>query len=186
MYGINDLKNGTTFELDGQPFIVLDYQHSKQGRSGAVLRTKIRNLLTGATVQRTFSGSEKFAEVDIERKKVQYLYADGDRYYFMDQKDYTQFDLPAEELGHSVNYLKDGEVVQFQFYGDKPINLDLPVKMDFKVTEAGEGLKGDSASGSTKVVTVETGLKVNVPLFIKEGDLIRLNTTDGSYVERAK
>lgn len=186
MYGINDLKTGTTFELDGQPFVVLDYQHSKQGRSGAVLRTKLKNLLTSATVQRTFSGSEKFTEVQIERKKVQYLYLDNGHYYFMDQDDYTQFDLPAEDLGSNVNYLKDGEVVQFQFYADKPISLDLPVKMDFHVTEAGEGLKGDSASGSTKVVTLETGLKVNVPLFIKEGDIIRLNTTDGSYVERAK
>ena len=186
MYGINDLKNGTTFELDGQPFVVLDYQHSKQGRSGAVLRTKIKNLITGAIVQRTFSGSEKFSEVQIDRKKVQYLYADSDHYYFMDQNDYSQFDLPAEELGNSIHYLKDGEVVQFQFYDDKPINLDLPVKMDFLVTEAGEGLKGDTASGSTKVVTIETGLKVNVPLFIKEGEKIRINTTDGSYVERAK
>jgi elongation factor P len=186
MYGINDLKNGTTFELDGQPFIVLDYQHSKQGRSGAVLRTKIKNLLTGATIQRTFSGNEKFNEIQIDRKKVQYLYTDGGHYYFMDQDDYSQFDLPAEELENSVHYLKDGEVVQFQFYGDKPINLDLPVKMDFLVTEAGEGLKGDTASGSTKVVTIETGLKVNVPLFIKEGEVIRVNTTDGSYVERAK
>ena len=186
MYSINDLKTGTTFELDGQPYAVLDYQHSKKGRSGAVLRTKLKNLLTGATVQRTFSGSEKFNEVDIERKKVQYLYLDGGRYYFMDQNDYTQFDLPADDLGSNVNYLKEGEPVQFQFYGDKPINLELPVKMDFLVTEAGEGLKGDSASGSTKVVTLETGLKVNVPLFIKQGDNLRINTTDGSYVERAK
>lgn len=186
MYSINDLKIGTTFELDGQPFVVLDYQHSKQGRSGAVLRTKLKNLLTGATVSKTFSGSEKVGEVQIERKKVQYLYADGDRYYFMDQNDYSQFDLPAEDMGNNVNYLKDGEVVQFQFYGDKPINLDLPVKMDFLVTEASEGLKGDTASGSTKVVTLETGLKVNVPLFIKQGDILRINTTDGSYVERAK
>jgi elongation factor P len=186
MYGINDLKNGTTFELEGQPFVVLDYQHSKQGRSGAVLRTKIKNLLTGATVQRTFSGSEKFGEVQIERKKVQYLYLDNGRYFFMDQNDYSQFDLSAEDLGSNTSYLKDGEIVTFQFYAGKPISLDLPVKMDFLVTEASEGLKGDTASGSTKVVTIETGLKINVPLFIKEGDMLRINTTDGSYVERAK
>jgi len=186
MYGINDLKTGTTFELDGQPFTVLDYQHSKQGRSGAVLRTKLKNLLTGATVSKTFSGSDKFNEVHIERKKVQYLYMDAGRYYFMDQNDYSQFDLSAEDLGSNINYLKDGEVVGFQFYAGNPINLDLPVKMDFLVTEASEGLKGDTASGATKTVTLETGLKVNVPLFIKQGDRVRLNTTDGSYVERAK
>jgi elongation factor P len=186
MYGITDLKTGTTFEIEGVPFAVLDYQHSKKGRSGAVMRTKLKNLLTGATVQKTFSGNEKFVEVDIERKKVQYLYADGGRYYFMDQNDYSQFDLAAEDLGHNINYLKDGEVVQFQFYQGNPINLDLPVKMDFLVTEASKGLKGDTASGATKSVTLETGLKVNVPLFIKEGDTLRINTTDGSYVERAK
>jgi len=186
MYGITDLKTGTTFELEGSPFSVIEYQHSKKGRSGAVMRTKLKNLLTGAIVQRTFSGNEKFNEVDIERKKVQFLYGDGGRYYFMDQADYSQFDLPAEELGNNIHYLKDGGLVQFQFYGDKPINLDLPVKMDFLVTESSKGLKGDTASGSTKVVTVETGLKVNVPLFIKEGDMLRINTTDGSYVERAK
>jgi len=186
MYGITDLKTGVTFEIEGVPFAVIEYQHSKKGRSGAVMRTKLKNLLTGAVVQKTFSGNEKFVEVQIERKKVQYLYEDGGRYYFMDQNDYSQFDLPAEDLGHNINYLKDGGEVQFQFYDGRPINLDLPVKMDFIVTEASEGLKGDTSSGATKTVTLETGLKVNVPLFIKQGDGIRVNTTDGSYVERAK
>jgi len=186
MYGITDLKTGTTFEVDGAPFTVLDYQHSKKGRSGAVMRTKIKNLLTGAIVQKTFSGNEKFAEVQIERRKVQYLYKDGNNYYFMDVDSYEQFDMTAEDLGRNTSFLKDGENVQFQFYQGKPINLDLPVKMDFEVTEASEGLKGDTASGATKVVKIETGLAVNVPLFIKEGDKIRINTTDGSYVERAK
>jgi elongation factor P len=186
MYAISDLKNGTTFEVDGAPFIVLDYQHSKKGRSGAVMRTKIKNLLTGAIVQRTFSGNEKFPEVDIERRKVQYLYRDGNSYNFMDVASYDQFDMTADDLGNNTNYLKDGEVVQFQFYLNKPINLELPVKMDFEVTEASEGLKGDTASGATKMVTLETGLTVYVPLFIKQGDKVRVNTTDGSYVERAK
>lgn len=186
MYGINDLKTGTTFEVEGSPFVVLDYQHSKQGRSGAVMRTKIRNLLTGAVLQKTFSGNEKFVEVQIERRKVQYLYRDGASYYFMDVNDYSQFDLNSEDLGNNVNYLKDGENVQFQFYNDKPINLDLPPKLDFEVTEASEGLKGDTASGATKAVIIETGLSVNVPLFIKQGDKIRISTADGSYVERAK
>ncbi len=186
MYGITDLKTGTTFEVDGAPYVVLDYQHSKQGRSGAVMRTKIKNLLTGAIVQRTFSGNEKFAEVQIDRRKVQYLYKDGASYYFMDVDNYDQFDMTADELGNNINYLKDGEIVQFQFYQGKPINLDLPIKMDFEVTEASEGLKGDTASGATKMVVIETGLNVYVPLFIKQGDKIRVNTSDGSYVERAK
>ncbi len=186
MYGITDLKNGTTFEVDGAPYIVLDYQHSKKGRSGAVMRTKIKNLLTGAIVQRTFSGNEKFPEVDIERRKVQYLYKDGASYYFMDVNSYEQFDMTSEDLGNNINYLKDGDTVGFQFYQNKPINLELPIKMDFEVTEASEGLKGDTASGATKMVVIETGLNVYVPLFIKQGDKIRVNTSDGSYVERAK
>lgn len=185
MYGINDLKTGTTFELEGQPFVVLEYQHSKQGRSGAVLRTKIKNILNGSILQRTFSGSEKFNEVQIERKKVQYLYADDNRYYFMDQEDYSQFDMSKDELGLLVNFLNDGEVVQAQYYQGKPINIELPIKMDFRVTEAAEGLKGNSASSSTKTVTLETGYTVNVPLFIKQGDKVRVNTTTGEYVERA-
>lgn len=186
MYGINDLKTGTTFEVDGQPFVVVEYQHSKKGRSGAVMRTKIKNLLTGAFVQKTFSGNEKFAEVSIERRKVQYLYKDGTQYYFMDIDDYSQFDLTADDLGNNVSYLKDGENVQFQFYQGRPINLDLPPKLDFLVTEASDGVKGDTASSATKVVTIETGLHVTVPLFVKQGDKIRISTTDGSYVERAK
>lgn len=185
MYGINDLKTGTTFELEGQPFVVLDYQHSKQGRSGAVMRTKIKNLLTGSIIQRTFSGNEKFNEVEIERRKVQYLYEEGGRYYFMDQDDYSQFDLSNDDLGSVANFLKDGEVVQAQYYQGKAINIELPVKMDFEVTEASEGLKGNSASTSNKTITLETGFKVNVPLFIKQGDRVRVNTQTGEYVERA-
>ncbi len=186
MYGITDLKTGTTFEVEGAPYVVLEYQHSKQGRSGAVMRTKIRNLLTGAIVQKTFSGNEKFAEVQIERHKVQYLYQDNGSYYFMDVDSYDQFELTKDDLGNNLNYLKDGEVYQFQFYQGRPINLELAPKMDFEVTEASEGLRGDTASSATKVVTIETGLNVTVPLFIKRGDKIRISTVDGSYVERAK
>jgi elongation factor P len=171
MYGINDLKTGTTFELEGQPFVVLDYQHSKMGRGGAVMRTKIKNLITGAILQRTFQGNDKFNEVQIERRKVQHLYEDGGRFYFMDQDDYSQFDLGKDDLGSVANFLKDGEVVQAQYYLGKPINIELPVKMDFEVTEASEGVRGDTASKTVKPVVLETGYKVNVPLFIKQGDI---------------
>lgn len=185
MYGINDLKTGTTFEVDGQPFVVLDYQHSKQGRGGAVMRTKIKNLLTGSILQRTFQGNDKFNEVQIERKNVQFLYEDSGRYYFMDQDDYSQFDMAKEDLGTAVNFLKDGEMVQAQYYEGRAINIELPIKMEFEVIEASEGLRGDTASKTVKTVTLETGYKVNVPLFIKLGDKLRINTTTGEYVERA-
>ena len=184
MITINDLKTGTTFEYDGNPFIVLDYQHSKMGRGGAVLRTKLKNLVTGATIQRTFQGSDKFEEIRIERRKVQFLYQDDGRYYFMDQEDYSQFDLSKEDLGNAINYLKDGEVIQFQYYKGQPINTDLPVKMAFKVTQASEGLKGDTVSAATKQVKIETGMTVSVPLFIKQGDKIRIDTRTGQYVDR--
>jgi len=185
MYTINDLKTGTTFEMEGSPYLVLEYQHSKMGRGGAVMRTKIKNLLTGAILQRTFQGSDKFNEVRIERRKVQYLYQDSGRYYFMDQEDYSQFDMGNDELGSAINFLKDGEIVQFQYYEGKPINIDLPIKMVFEVTEASEGVKGDTVSSSTKQVKIETGLTVNVPLFVKQGDKIRVDTRNGAYVERA-
>ncbi|MDD5693450.1 MAG: elongation factor P [Patescibacteria group bacterium] len=185
MYSINDLKTGTTFEHGGNPFIVLDYQHSKMGRGGAVLRTKLKNLVTGAVVQQTFQSSDKFEEIRIERRKVQYLYNDSGRYYFMDQEDYTQFDMSKGDLDSANNFLKDGEIVQFQYYKGKPINIDLPVKMTFEVTEASEGLKGDTVSAATKQVKIETGLMVNVPLFVKQGDKIRVDTRTGAYVERA-
>ena len=185
MYSINDLKTGTTFEDEGNPFIVLDYQHSKMGRGGAVMRTKLKNLVTGAVVQKTFQSSDKFEEIRIERRKVQYMYCDSGRYFFMDQDDYSQFDLSKESLDSAENYLKDGEVVQFQYYKGQPINIDLPIKMVFEVTEASEGLKGDTVSAATKQIKIETGLNVNVPLFVKQGDKIRIDTRTGQYVERA-
>ncbi len=185
MYSINDLKTGTTFEYDQAPYIVLDYQHSKMGRSGAVLRTKLKNLITGATVQHTFQSSDKLEEIRIERRKVQFLYQDSGRYFFMDQEDYSQFDMSKEDLETAVNYLKDGEIIQFQYYKDKPINIDLPIKMTFEVTQASEGLKGDTVSAATKQVKIETGMMINAPLFIKQGDKIRVDTRTGQYVERA-
>ena len=185
MYSINDLKTGTTFEGEGNPYLVLDYQHSKMGRGGAVLRTKLKNLLTGAIVQRTFQSSDKFEEIRIERRKVQYLYNESGRYYFMDQEDYTQFEMSKEALASADNFLKDGEIVQFQYYKGQPINIDLPIKMVFEVTEASAGVKGDTVSATTKQVNIETGLTVNVPLFVNKGDKIKVDTRTGQYVERA-
>jgi elongation factor P len=142
-------------------------------------------LITGSVVQKTFQGSDKFSEIRIERHKIQYLYHNDDRYYFMNQNDYSQFDLSKEDLDSNINYLKDGEIVQFQYYRNNPININLPVKMVFEVTEASEGLKGDTISAATKQVKIETGLVVNAPLFIKKGDKIRVDTRTGQYVERA-
>ncbi len=186
MYGITDLKVGTVFEFDSDPYVVLESQHSKMGRGGAVLKSKIKNLANGVIVSKTFRGGEKFNPVNISRKKAQFLYYEGKKYFFMDQENYEQLSLDKDFIGNTSAYLLEGEVYQLQLFEGQAIAIDLPIKMDFLVTEAEKGLKGDTASKTTKPVIIETGLKVNVPLFINQGDRIIVDTRDGSYVERAK
>lgn len=186
MYGITDLKVGVIFEFEGEPYLVLESQHSKMGRGGAVLKSKIKNLITGVIIGKTFRGGEKFHTVEIERKKAQFLYSEGKDSIFMDQSTYEQMSLGSSFIGEASKYLMEGETYQLQIYKGSPLSIDLPIKMDFLVTEAEKGLKGDTTSGATKPVKIETGLKVYVPLFIKKGDKIRVDTRDGSYVERAK
>ena len=186
MYGITDLKVGTVFEFDSDPYVVLESQHSKMGRGGAVLKSKIKNLANGVIVSKTFRGGEKFNPVNISRKKAQFLYYEGKKYFFMDQENYEQLSLKRDFIGNAEKFLIEGETYQLQLFESRILAIDLPVKMDFIVTDAEKGLKGDTASGATKVVKIETGLRVNVPLFIKKGDRIRVDTRNGSYVERAK
>ena len=186
MYGITDLKTGTTIDIDGAPHIVLEYQHTKMGRGGAVLKAKLKNLITGASFETSFKGGEKITPATLERRAAQFMYMDEDGYHFMDSISYEQFTLSKEDLGSNVNFLKEGESVDVQYYKDKPLNIQLPIKMDFEVVMAEKGIKGDSATGSNKPVTIETGLVVNVPLFINQGDRIRVDTRTGSYVERVK
>lgn len=186
MYDISDLKIGTVFEYEKEPYVVIESQHTKMGRGGAVLRAKIKNLISGTTLNVGFRSSDKFAPVSIERKKAQFLYSEGNSFFFMDQNSYEQVSLESEFVGSAKNYLLEGEIYQLQVYNARPISIDLPIKMDFLVLEAEKGLKGDTASGATKPVKIETGLTVYVPLFIKKGDKIRVDTRNGSYVERAK
>jgi elongation factor P len=186
MLGITDLKNGTVFEYKGQPWQILEYQHSKMGRGGAVMKTKIRNLITGSTVQETFQGSDKFNPVSLERKKAQFLYNDGVGFVFMDEQTYDQFTLDDSAVGDAPKYIKEGESIQLVYYDGKPISLDLPVKVKLKVTEAMQADKGNTATAASKPITLETGLVINGPMFIKEGETIVVDTRDGSYVERAK
>lgn len=183
MLSLTDLKTGVVFEENDEPWLVLEYQHSKTGRAGAVMRTKLKNLATGATVQKTFQGSDKFVPVRLEHKKAQYLYEDSG-YVFMDSATYDQFNLQAEVVGNAMSYIKEGEEIQLIFYKDKPISIDLPIKVKLKVTDAPGTDKGNTATAATKTATLETGLKANVPLFIKTGDLLVVDTRNGSYVER--
>lgn len=176
---------GTKIELESDPYEVTFREHSKIGRAGAVLRTKIRNLRTGNVVSRTFQGSESLREADLSRSKAQYLYNESAGFYFMDQKSYEQFSLNRDQLGESHKFLREGTIVEMLVFKGKPVNIDLPIKIDLKVIEAPPALRGNTADGGTKQVKLETGHTISVPLFIKEGDLVRVNTRDGKYVERA-
>lgn len=184
MLSITDLKTGVIFEDGGEPWQVLEYQHSKTGRAGAVLRTKIKNLKNNTIVNKTFQPSEKFNEVTLERKKAQYLYEDNGS-VFMDSKTFEQFTLGKEIIGSAMNYIKEGDEIQLAFYDGKPIMIILPIKVSLKVTEAMEADKGNTATSATKRITLETGLVVNAPMFIKKGESVVIDTRDGSYISRA-
>lgn len=186
MLGITDLKTGTTIDMDGAPVMVVDYQHSKMGRGGAVLRTKLRNLKTGAIFDITFKSSDKFDEAVLDRRNCTYLYAEGDQHSFMDSQSFEQFTLTSEEVGPKARFLKEGAEMQILFYEEKPVSVVFPIKMDFEVAHTEPGVKGDTATGGTKPATLETGAVITVPLFIKIGEKIRVNTEEGTYVERAK
>jgi len=184
MLNLTEIKVGKKILFDGQPFLVMFSQHSKMNRAGAVLRTKLKNLLTGAIIQKTFQGADKVEEAEVDDKQVQYLYRDNGGFVFMDLESYDQLSLSEKVIGNRAGYLKEGTEVKLLFFKSQPIDLELPVKMDFRVTEAPPAVRGNTVDGGSKQVTIETGIKVNTPLFIKEGDTIRVNTDTGEYVER--
>ncbi len=185
MLNISDIKTGKNIILNDQPFVVLYHEHSKIGRAGAVMRTRIKNLKTGAVIEKTFQGADKVEEANITKSKAQYLYHDKNGYSFMDNESYDQFTLSEKVLGEVCKYLIEGTEVTVLNFNNNPINIELPIKMKFKVIEAPPGIKGDTASAGSKTVVLETGLKVNTPLFIKTGDEIIINTETGEYVSRA-
>jgi elongation factor P len=184
MISATDLRKGVTFELDGELYRVLDYQHSYIGRGSANVRTKLRNLRTGRTIDRTFAASEKIQEVRLELRQVQYLYRDGGLYYFMDTETYEQPALAAETLEDKVSYLKEGMELSLSMHEGQPVEIELPVTVDLEVTETEPGIKGDTATGATKRAVLETGLVVQVPLFIERGDTLRIDTRTGEYLTR--
>ena len=185
MLNISKIKAGKNIVLEGEPYKVLSDEHSKMGRAGAVLRTKLKNLITGAVLEKTFQGADKVEEADVERTYAQYLYQDGDGFAFMDSASYEQFSLPKNVIGDLANYLVEGVEVSIINFNGGPINIELPVKVELTVTDAPPGIKGDTASSGDKLVTLETGAKVTTPLFINKGDKIIVNTEKGEYVSRA-
>lgn len=184
MISTGDLKKGITFEFEGQICSLLDWQHIKMGRGGAIVRLKLRNLRTGAIFDRTCDAGAKFKRVYLDQAIVTYQYQDGDQYHFMDTSTYDDVVLTGEQLGEAKNYLVDNLELQIVSYEGVPLSVELPEKVVMRVEYTEPGFKGDTATGGTKPATTETGLVVQVPLFISIGDLIRVNTTTGAYVER--
>ncbi|MBN1979122.1 MAG: elongation factor P [Anaerolineae bacterium] len=184
MIDVNELRKGVTFTMDGELYKVLEYQHHKPGRGKATIRTTLRNLRTGATIQKNFISGDRVDDIRIERRGVQYLYTDGDLYYFMDTETYDQTPLSAAVLGNQAIYLKEGMELMLSTHEGEPLDIELPTTVQMKVVKAEPAIAGNTATGALKKVTLETGLKVQVPLFIEEGDTLRVDTRTGEYVTR--
>jgi elongation factor P len=184
MLSLSDIKTGQKIVLENEHYEVIFHEHSKTGRHGAVLRTKLKNLITGAVQDKTFQGSDKVNEADISKSKAQYLYQEGDNFIFMDQEIFDQFSLSKDTLGEVTNYLTEGLEVSLLNFNGNPINVEVPAKVVLLVTDAPPATKGNTQSGGDKLVTTETGLKVTTPLFVETGDKIIINTERNIYVSK--
>ena len=186
MISTGELKKGATIELDGKLFSVMDYSHIKTGRGSAQVRIKFRDVRSGAIIEQTFQAGTKFNRARVERREMQYLYSDDQFYYFMNTETYEQIPVGAEKVGDANKYLKENDTCEVVLYGDEVIGVEMPISVELTVTVTDPGFKGDTATGGTKPATLETGLVVQVPLFIEEGTRIRVNTDSGSYIERVQ
>ncbi|HIE17675.1 MAG TPA: elongation factor P [Dehalococcoidia bacterium] len=184
MIDAGDLKKGMTIELDGQLYQVLDYQHIKMGRGSAQVRLKLRDIRAGHITERSFQASTTFTRAFLERRPFQYLYNDGTLYYFMDTKTFEQISLDKSILGDALNYLKDGLNLEILAHKGKPVGVELPVSVELEVAETGPGFKGDTASAGSKPAKLETGITIKVPFFINTGDIVKVDTRTGEYLER--
>jgi len=184
MISTGDLKRGLTIEFEGQPCSIIEWQHVKIGRGGAIVRMKLRNIRSGAIFDRTCDAGDKFRRLELDRSRVTYQYQDDDQYHFMDTETFEDIVLTEKQLGDAKNYLIDNLELDIVRYNDEPISVELPEKIVLRITYTEPGFKGDTATGGTKPATTETGLIVQVPLFLTTGDLIRINTSTGAYVER--
>lgn len=184
MINTGDLRRGISIELDNGLWTVLEFNHIKMGRGSAQVRLKLRNLRTGSTVERTFQAGERFQRAILERRTVQFLYESEGLYHFMDTESYDQVALNAEQVGNAANYLKDGTTAELLTHNDQPLGVELPPNVELRVTYTEPGFKGDTATGGTKPATLETGMTVQVPLFVKTDDVIRVDTRSDSYIER--
>ena len=185
MISVTDARKGINVEMDGILYQVLDYEHIKMGRGSAQVRLKLRDVRGGHTVDKSFQATAKLARARVERSKVQYLYEDGGLYYFMNSETYDQVPLSANQVGDAINYLSENADCDLLVYGDEPIGVELPAAVILTIAETEPGIRGDTAQGGTKAAKMETGLIVQVPLFINTGDKLKIDTRSGAYLERA-
>lgn len=181
---VNELRNGVTFELDGDLYKVIEYTHHKPGRGKATIRTKVRNLRTGGVLEKSFTSGDKVQDIRLDHHVVQFLYKDGDFYYFMNTETYEQPAITEAALGDAIHYITEGLEVKLTFFEGEPLDVELPTAVELAIVEAEMAVKGDTATGANKTVTTSTGLKVQVPLFVETGDVIRVDTRTGQYVTR--
>lgn len=184
MYSTTDFKKGLKIEVEGIPYDIVEYQHFKPGKGGAMIRTRLRNILTGRIQDITFRSGEKVERPDLETREMQFLYREGDELVFMDQTTYEQLNIKAENTGGKDGYLKDSQMVQVLLYKGRPLDFELPVSLVFEVVETEPAVKGDTVSNVTKPATVETGMVVQVPIFVNTGDRIKVDTRSGEYLNR--
>lgn len=186
MISTAEFKKGLKIEIEGKPFLIVDFQHVKPGKGGAFVRTKLKNMINGRVVEQTFRSGEKVGRPDMEEKEMQYLYRDGNNFVFMDNATYDQVYLSKEQVGDQSQFLQENINIKLLYYNKEPLGLELPNFVELAVTATEPGFKGDTATGGNKPATLETGAVIQVPLFISEGDRIRVDTRTGSYMERAK
>jgi elongation factor P len=186
MYSTSEFKKGLKIEMDGTPYAIVEFLHVKPGKGGAFVRTKIKNLVTGKVLDQTFRSGEKVKRPDLVEREMQFLYREGDNFYLMDNENYEQLALTAEQLGDAVQFLTENLNVKVLFFNQQPVTAEVPNFVELTVAQAEPGLKGDTASGGSKPATLETGAIIQVPLFINEGDRVKVDTRTGAYIERAK
>ena len=183
---ITNLKKGVLFQYEGEPFRVVEYNQKVMGLGGSIVNVRIKSLLDGKVLEKTFKGNEQLDSADVTNQSVQYLYSDGTNFFFMNEETFNQFEVSADLVGDNAGYMKEGDVVQLQFFNDQPINVELAKNVPLLVTYSEDAVKGDSSSSITKDATLETGITVKVPAFIKKGDVISVDTSTGAYRERVK
>ncbi|MBI5025751.1 MAG: elongation factor P [Nitrospirae bacterium] len=186
MISTNEFRRGTKIKLRGEPYEVVDFQHVKIGRGGAFVRAKIRNLKSASITEETFKADEKIETPDLEEKNMQYIYSQGDLYYFMDTENFEQFILTPEQLGNSRKFLKENMVVKILYHEDSPIAVELPIFVELKIIKTDPGIRGDTASGGSKPAILGSGLIIKVPLHLNEGDIVKVDTRTSEYIERVK